>query len=72
MPINRLLANTVSLDDVKRLNLAFERALHDLQLVDRNDPLTDIVAQKIIAVGLGGVRDPADIAESVLKEIGRR
>jgi len=46
MPINRLLANTVSLDDVKRLNLAFERALHDLQLVDRNDPLTDIVAQK--------------------------
>ena len=66
VPINRLLSDTVSPDEVKRLNLAFERTLRDLQLVDRNDPLTEIVAKKVIMVGLDGIREPAEIANCIL------
>ena len=70
MPINRLLADTLGPEEVRRLNLAYERTLSDLHLVDRDDPLTEIVAKKVIKLGLDGVRDPAEIAKAVIKDLG--
>jgi hypothetical protein len=71
MPINRLLKDRkLRTDEVDRLNRAFEQALRSLHLVDRNDPLTDLVARKIIEIGAGGVSDPAEIAKRAVDELG--
>ena len=69
MPINRLL-NGLKPDDVERLNRAYTYALRSLHLVDRNDPVTKIVAQKIVEIDSKGVRDPNDIAELAVKQLG--
>jgi hypothetical protein len=52
---------------VHALVLAYEDALRDLQLTDRNDPFTDIVAKAVIEVTRLGERDPAEIRNRVLK-----
>ncbi len=70
MPIARLLTDTLGAEEIERLNLAFERTLRDLHLVDRDDPLTEIVAKKVIKLGLDGVRDPAEIARAVIEDLG--
>jgi len=41
-----------------------------LSLVDRNDPLTKMIADKIIEIGQGGVRDPAVISAQAIKALG--
>jgi hypothetical protein len=70
MPINRLLKNSaLRPEEIALLNQAFDKALHGLGLVDRSDPITEIVARKIIDVGATGVRDAATIAEIALKEL---
>jgi len=38
--------------------------------VDRNDPVCEIVARKIIELSQGGLLDPEAIAESAVKELG--
>lgn len=73
MPINRVLVGTgISLgpEEIGRLNDAYERTLRAMDLVDRNDPLTEIVAKKVVEIGLNGVRDPTGIANAVVKEFG--
>ncbi|HLZ04695.1 MAG TPA: hypothetical protein VKR55_21425 [Bradyrhizobium sp.] len=70
MPINRLLADSkLGLDEIENLNLAFKRALRSLHLVDRNDPLAEIVARKIIEIGAKGIRDATEIAEIAVKQL---
>jgi hypothetical protein len=70
MPINRLLKDSkLTPEDVERLNQAFTFALRSLSLVDRNDPLTEIVARKVIEVG-ANLHDPKEIAAVVVKKIG--
>jgi hypothetical protein len=52
MPIRALLAkHNLPPDEIEKLCSAFDRALRSLRLVDRNDPLTEIVPEKIIEVG---------------------
>jgi hypothetical protein len=34
-----------------------------LELVDRRDPVTEMVAKKVIDVGTSGVTDPQEIAD---------
>ena len=52
------------------MNTAFEKALHSLRVVDRkDDPLGEIVARKIIEIGQTGVRDAAEIADMVVKQL---
>jgi hypothetical protein len=63
MPINRLLENSkLTAEEIKRLNRAFTFALRSLSLVDRNDPLTEMIARKIIEVGAAET-DPAKISQ---------
>lgn len=70
MPINRLLkAGEHTPDEVERLNRAFTLALRSLHLVDRNDPLCEIVARKIIDVA-DDIQDPGEIANKAVKGIG--
>jgi hypothetical protein len=70
MPIQRLLKDTtLPPDQIEVLTRAFDLAMKSLGLVDRNDPLTDMVAAKIIAIGKRGLRDPVAISEAALKEL---
>lgn len=70
MPINLLLARRkLSSDEIDNLNLAFDQALRSLNLVDRNDPLSEIVAKKIIEVSARGVRDATEIANVVVSQL---
>jgi len=67
MPINRLLQNSkLKPEDIVRLNKALTFALRSLSLVDRDDPLTAIVARRVIEVG-ETVHDPTEIAAIALK-----
>lgn len=71
MPINRLLKNgKFSAEEVAVLNRAFVLALRELRLVDRADPLTDVVAEKIIEAGMTGSGDPEAIAQEAIRRLG--
>lgn len=73
MSIYRLLENTAfGPDEIERLVKAYELTLRALGLKDRSDPITQIVAEKIIMVGRFGIEDPAEISKLVLKELGIR
>jgi hypothetical protein len=63
MPINRLLVGSkLEPEQIARLNAAFSHALRSLSLVDRNDPLTEMLARKIIEFGATET-DPAKISQ---------
>jgi hypothetical protein len=71
MPINRLLVEgKVSPDEFQRLDRAFTFTLKSMFLVDRNDPLCDIVARKVIEIDAAGIHDPEEIAKLAAKQLG--
>lgn len=71
MPINRLLRDgKLAPEEAERLNRALKLVLGALHLVDRNDPLTDLIAKKVIAVGATGVDDPTEISNIVIRQLG--
>ena len=71
MPINRLLKDKGTPEEIELLNKAFY-ALNLLGVVDRNDPLCDMVARKVIEVGATGISEPREIAEMAVARIGLR
>jgi hypothetical protein len=72
MPINRLLADSkLGPEEIKRLKAAYTYALRSLSVVDRNDcndPLTEMLARKMIEVG-ATESDPAKISEIAIKRL---
>ena len=70
--INRFLERgKLQPEQVERLNKAFEIALFSLR-VDRNDPMVDILAKKIIEIATTGIRDPREIADTAIRQLGAR
>ena len=64
MAIYKLIQNTVfEPKDIERLVTAYEQTLRALRLKDRSDPITQLVAEKIIAIGRLGIEDPAERTE---------
>jgi hypothetical protein len=51
---------------------AYELTLRALRLKDRDDPITQFVAEKIIAIDRLGIEDPVEISKLALKELGLR
>ena len=51
---------------------AYEQALHTVCVKDRDDPLTEMVATKIIKIAQTGVHDPAQLSALAIKELGVR
>ena len=71
MSINRLLKDgKINPEGVKRLNRAYTFTLRSLSLVDRNDPVCEIIARKIIEIDAAGTHDPKEIARLAVKELG--
>jgi hypothetical protein len=57
-------------DDIRRLTAAYEGTLDLLRLLDRTDPVTELIAAKIIQVYRMGERDPPRICARAIKELG--
>ena len=71
MPINRLFREgKFKPEEVERLNRAFIFTMHHLDLVDRNDPVCEIVARKVIDIDAAGIHDPEEIAKLARKQLG--
>jgi hypothetical protein len=71
MPIYRLLQNTpMGPEEISRLTTAYEQALRTIGIVERDDPLAELLARKIIEIAQTGVREPRDISTLAIKEIG--
>jgi hypothetical protein len=71
MPINRLLEDSeLTSEEQEAREAAFIRTLRKLQLVDRNDPICEIVARKIMEIGERGVGNPDAICEIAFRELG--
>jgi hypothetical protein len=56
-------------EDTKRMGDAYERALTELGIKDRNDPLTETVAQYIIEIAQTGEKDPARICTLAIERL---
>jgi hypothetical protein len=70
VPINDLVKqHAFTPDEIKLLVTAFEEALLELQLKDRDDPATLLVAKRIIALAQRGERDPIRLREGAVAGI---
>jgi hypothetical protein len=73
MAIYRLIANgNFGPAEIKAMTAAYEAALVDLGLVDRDDPITEIVATAIVGITSMGVHNPATIKDRALNVLGAR
>lgn len=71
MPINRRFRDgKIKPEQVERLNRAFVFMLRSLSLVDRNDPICEIAARKVIEVDAAGTHDPEEISKLAAKQLG--
>ena len=71
MAIYRLIAKgSFGPEEIKAMTAAYEAALIDLRLIDRDDPFTKIVASAILSITSKGERDPTIIKNRALKAIG--
>ena len=69
--IRRLLQNAqMEPEEVSRLTSAYEQALKGIGLTDRDDPIAEMVAKKVLKIAQNGVRDPKDIAALAIMELG--
>jgi len=67
--IYRLLQNRAfEPEDIERMSVAYEAALQVLRLANRSDPITQIVAERIIEIAQTGVRDPEKLCAAALKD----
>jgi hypothetical protein len=57
-------------DETASMSEAYETALKRLGLIDRTDPVTELVAAKIIEIARGGERSAIRICDQALKELG--
>lgn len=56
-------------DDVKRMADAYGRALIELGLANRNDPLTETVAKLIVEIAQTGEKDSTVICARALQQL---
>jgi hypothetical protein len=73
MAIYRLSKNsTLGPEEISRVIAAFEQALHTLCVKDRDDPLTEMIAKKIIKIAQTGVHDAAQLSAQAITELRAR
>jgi hypothetical protein len=71
MTIYRLLKGSpLEPEQIRSLVAAYERTLRKIGLVDRDDPITEMIARKIVEIAQTGVQDPVQLSAKTIKEIG--
>ena len=75
MPIRAMLGSEYGAvfdpEDIATLTAAFDEALSRLGLVDRNDPMTVMVAKLIIQLAKDGERSPGKLCDRALEILGK-
>ena len=73
MAVYSLIANgSFGPDLIVAMTAAYESALTDLELIDRKDPLTELIAKSIINITATGEREPERMKERALNALGVR
>jgi hypothetical protein len=71
MAIYRMIRESVfEPEAIERMTSAYEHALKVLRLTDRNDPITELVARKIIDIAEVGEPDPDRLCARALEALG--
>lgn len=71
MTARRLLKETAfDPETVAILTAAYDECIRRLRLVDREDPLTQVLANKIIETAWRGEHDPTRVCQQVLDALG--
>jgi hypothetical protein len=71
MAIYRLLKTLpMGPEEIAVLTDAYEHTLRKLNLVERSDPITQLIAKKIIEIHQRGERNPQKLSELTMKELG--
>ena len=72
MTMHRLIQNLAfDQDDIERLSAAYEDALRAPEISDRDDRITEIIAQRIIEASRRGVKRgyPVDLCAMAIKDL---
>jgi|tagenome__1003787_1003787.scaffolds.fasta_scaffold20724155_2 hypothetical protein len=73
MPIDQLLEGcSFDTETIAVITEAFETACRDLGLTDRRDPITEILALKIIEAAQTGERDPNVIRQQAMDNLAAK
>jgi hypothetical protein len=72
VPYSVIAESGLEADAVSAVVLALERTLDALRLTDRTDPVTKIVAYKLIELARQGERDPQRLCDLTLQAIQAR
>ena len=73
MAIYKLIANgSFGQMEIEAMSTAYERALVDLGIANRDDPITELIAKAIVNVVATGERDPKLIEERAINALGVR
>jgi len=70
MTLRRLLRGSpVPLETLAQLDMAYGKTLRALNLVDRDDPVAEMVARRVIEIAGAGVRDPRQICRMAVEQL---
>ena len=70
MPINRVLMESKLTPELRHVvELAFNQTLRKLNLIDRSDPICEIVARKVVEIGSSGVTNAVAISEMAFRQL---
>jgi hypothetical protein len=73
MAIYRLIANgSFGPDEIEVMTAAYEDALIDLRVANRDEPITESIAKAIVNVTATGERDPILVKERAINALGVR
>lgn len=73
MAIYKLIANgAFGQMEIESMSAAYEAALVDLGIANRDDPITELIARAIVNVVATGERDPQLIKQRAINALGLR
>jgi hypothetical protein len=73
MAIYKSIANgSFGPDEINVMKAAYEAALVDVGVSDRDDPITELIAKSIVNVTATGERDPKAVMQRALNALGVR
>jgi hypothetical protein len=70
MTMHRLIQNLAfNQDDIERLVAAYEEALRVLHISDRDDPINEVIAQRILEGARAGVLESDALCRMAVKDL---
>ena len=70
MTMHRLIQSlSFDQDDIERLVAAYEEALRTLHISDRDDPINEVIAQRIVEGARAGVLEPDALCKMAVKDL---